>query len=121
MPTHNIASHVVLCCGDWLCVGWLSTVPIQSVMMTVRVTKHVSESGEKYYLINDEDRAAAEEDFRQYKAPPTRTSGRKQGEAAAGADDPSAGPGGPERVAVNRGPNKRATTTYLRSAPQGRG
>ena len=92
-------------------------------MMTVRVTKHVGDGGAKYFEIDEEDRAAAEAEYRQYQAAPSRASGRKSTAPAAGAGSggtAGAGLGGPERVAVVRGGDKRPTTTYLRSGPKAR-
>ena len=99
-------------------------VPIESVMMTVRVTKVVDDrTGKKHFVINEDDRQAAETEF---KRPLSGASGRKTGGAGVGAvagapaGDARAGVGGPERVVNDRGPNKQRTTSYLRSGPQGR-
>jgi hypothetical protein len=91
-------------------------VPIESVMMTVRVARAPVEDGDgdvKYYVVNEEDRAAAEQAYAELSRAPVS---KPAGVAVAPPVAADLYAGHSERVVLNRGPNKRVATSITRRA-----
>jgi hypothetical protein len=94
----------------------LVAVPIESVMMTVRVARAPVEDGDgdvKYYVVNEEDRAAAEQAYAELSRAPVS---KPAGVAVAPPVAADLYAGHSERVVLNRGPNKRVATSITRRA-----